>query len=191
MFLQNEKYKVGISLSSASIESKGGRILNPGNRALDELSKSYVIQVSSTDTEYQLAIIGSYLSSEHDCASLEGSLLTLLLNNSIHRIDLRSGSLIQYKEVPGFDCGFGLYRITDGYILYGEMEILMIAPDLTVKWRYSGRDIFVSMDNSNAFEMREDGIYLQDFEGNKYVVSYEGNTLDYIPFAKQNREVSI
>lgn len=183
MFLQNEKYRINISIASAMSEYEGKIVLNPGKRALDELSKAFVIHVSSADSEYHLAIIGSYLSSECDFASLEGSILTLLLNDSLHRIDLLSGTLIRYEKVPDFDCGIGLYRIPDGYILYGEMEVIMIDYDLTVKWRYSGRDIFVSIDNSIAFEMREDGIHLQDFEGNKYTVSYEGKTLSYIPIA--------
>lgn len=187
MFLQNEKYKVDISCNSAMIECESGTVLNPGKHALDELSKAFIVRVSSTMTEYRLIIIGSYLSSEHDFASLDGEILTLLLNDSLHRIDLHNGTLIQYEEVPGFDCGIGLFRISDGYILYGEMEIIMVDHDLKVKWRYSGRDIFVAMDDSVAFELREDAIYLQDFEGNKYVVSYEGKTLNYAPITKTNR----
>lgn len=180
MYLCNEKYTVEIKSVPSFHDMEFNVILNPKHYVLDELTKILVLRISSSEDSLTLGIIVSYLTQEINCASLEGNILTILANDSILRFNLLTKDLTQFVEVPGFDCGISIHRVEDGYILYGEMEIIMITNDLEVKWRYSGRDIFITIDGSCAFELKKDAIYLRDFEGNQYVVSYEGTTINYV-----------
>lgn len=71
---------------------------------------------------------------------------------------------------------FAAYAYRDDFILYGETDIFRIAPDLSVRWQFSGRDIFVRNPEKEgpAFEMKSDRICLYDWEDNYYELSYEG-----------------
>ncbi|MDE5737188.1 MAG: hypothetical protein K2H93_02355, partial [Oscillospiraceae bacterium] len=63
-------------------------------------------------------------------------------------------------------------------ILYGEYIIYRIAKDLSIKWEFSGRDIFVRYEgNAPAFIMKKDRICLYDFEDNYYEIDYNGKLI--------------
>ena len=67
------------------------------------------------------------------------------------------------------------------FILYGEVEIYRVTPDLSIKWSFSGKDIFVRYHNNEpepAFKMKKDRICLYDFGDNYYEINYDGILLD-------------
>ena len=65
-----------------------------------------------------------------------------------------------------------------GYLIYGEIEILMLDFDFNLMWKFSGKDIFVSVTGKKAFELCEDSIKLYDFEDNFYEIDYDGNKIE-------------
>lgn len=77
---------------------------------------------------------------------------------------------------------FAIYKYYNDYIIYGEIEIARVDADFNLKWKYSGKDIFVrNIGKEPAFILKKDMIILYDFLGNKYNVSYEGKTINFIP----------
>ena len=65
----------------------------------------------------------------------------------------------------------------DGYLIYGEIEIIKLDNKFNTAWKFSGKDIFVSISGKNAFELTEQSIKLYDFEDNFYELDFNGNVI--------------
>ena len=68
--------------------------------------------------------------------------------------------------------------MSDGYLIYGEIEIIKLDNEFNVAWKFSGRDIFVSISGKNAFEIAEQSIKLYDFEDNFYEIDFDGKLIN-------------
>jgi hypothetical protein len=75
---------------------------------------------------------------------------------------------------------FSIHRYQDSFITHGEMGIARIDWNGKECWRYGGSDIFVCIEKGNPFQMHENHIELMDFNGSKYKIDYDGNTIEYI-----------
>ena len=73
---------------------------------------------------------------------------------------------------------FEICRHENDYILYGELEIIRLSASFEVLWSFSARDIFVDPDGASAFETDFDGIYLMDWLGWHYRISYDGKLIN-------------
>lgn len=91
-----------------------------------------------------IALIGDFYSYDKDCAVLEDKILTILQNDTVVQLDINDGAMINFKEFDCFGCNYGIYRVQNGYIIYGEIEIIMLDLNFDKKWSFSGKDIFVS-----------------------------------------------
>lgn len=159
-------------------------IWNPSLYDVEDLSKTLSIAVDLGDRAYRIALIGSIYSRDDDCAVLEENTLLVLQNDTITKINLYDGSLLLHKNLNCFGCNFGVYRVNDGYILYGEIEITMLDMELNPKWSFSGRDIFVSRSEEESFVICDDGIELYDWQGNFYKIDFGGTLILDKPAAK-------
>lgn len=72
---------------------------------------------------------------------------------------------------------FQIYPLEDDYLIHGELEITRIDNAGHIKWQFSGRDIFVTVDGNNSFKLHDDHIQLIDFNGDNYRLDYDGNLL--------------
>ena len=91
-----------------------------------------------------------------------------------------TGVITKKKDLDTVGCNFAIYRTKRGNVIYGETEITMLDDDLNKKWSFSGMDIFVSVNGTNPFEMKEDRICLFDFYDHYYEIDYDGNLLNDI-----------
>ena len=80
------------------------------------------------------------------------------------------------NEADGATC-FSIHKYHDTYITHGELSIKRIANNGKILWGFSGADIFVTLYEGTAFEMHDDYIALTDFNGSKYKIDYDGNSL--------------
>ncbi|MDY0217187.1 MAG: hypothetical protein RBS19_09545 [Bacteroidales bacterium] len=96
---------------------------------------------------------------------------------------------IEWKLRPDMAEVFEFYDLHDDYLLRGELEIHRITRNGNVKWSYGGRDIWVNIDGKKEVHIENDKIILTDFEGNVYVIDFNGQTLEDRPFVriKENR----
>ena len=179
--LQNGKYHVRISTAHTYIvESADNRkydyILNPNGLTRNNMYRTLCISVMGA-TNAEIALVGDYHTSDCDCAILEGDILTVLQNDYISQIDLKTFQIVAGYKVDVFGTTFAIYRISDGYLIYGEIEIIKLDNEFNTVWKFSGRDIFVSITGRNAFELTDHSIKLYDFEDNFYEIDFNGNLI--------------
>ena len=106
---------------------------------------------------------------------LEGDVLTLQLNSDIVQIALKDGQMLRHIDLDtiGFSPGdcFAIYSTKYGFIVYGELDIVMLNRELKVLWTFDGADIFALPDcQKDAFILHEDTVELYDWLGNYYEV---------------------
>lgn len=182
MELQNEECNVKISIDEMyTVDSTDNKpydlILNPRSYKHNDMYKAFSIEITNFAGEIRLALIGDFYSYDSDCAVLEDEVLTILQNDSITQIDINSGSLLLSKNFDCFGCNYGIFKVEKGYIIYGEIEILMLDFQFNKKWAFLGKDIFVSISGKKSFELCENSIKLYDFEDNYYEIDYMGKLI--------------
>ena len=89
----------------------------------------------------------------------------------ITKINIMDGSIIRQIELDCWPCTYGIYKIKKGYIIYGELEVIMLDFNFNELWRFSGADIL------NYFELCEDKIKLSDWQNNNYEIDFDGNSI--------------
>lgn len=125
-----------------------------------------------------IALIGDYYTYLEDCAILDDDILTVLQNDYITQIDLKTVQIIAGYELDVFGTTFSIYRMPDGYLIYGEIEIIKLDDGFNTVWKFSGKDIFVSITGKNAFELTDHSIKLYDFEDNFYEIDFDGKLIN-------------
>lgn len=130
--------------------------------------------------EKNIALVCGYLTYE-ECFILKDNFLIFMSENIIFKIDIVTYELVLKKKIPIFESTFGIYEYNDDYIIYGEIDIARIDKCFDLLWSFSGADIFVTLDGSCPFEMKDDRIILRDFIGNYYEINYNGK-----PFGGKN-----
>lgn len=179
MHLENDLYAIQIGLDESYIvdspDNKSyDKILNPANLEHNNLTSTFSITVTEAGNMKKIALIGEPFSCVSHCGVLENSMLTVLQNNTITQIDLKTKEIVQYKQFECFGCSIALYQCFDGYIIHGEVEIIKLNHNFEKKWSFSGADIFVTPDNQPTFEMTENRIKLYDWNGTYYELDLDG-----------------
>lgn len=98
-------------------------------------------------------------------------------NDAIIQIKANNGALLRYKRLDCVGCNFAIYKVKQGYIIYGEIEIILLDFDFNKQWAFSGRDIFASISGKKPFELCDKSIRLYDFEDNFYEIDFDGNLI--------------
>ena len=182
MKLENDVCSVQISVDSTytmqSADNKYYDIeLNPDNYTHSDFYKVLAIHINVFDGTIDIAFVGNFYSYDIDCAHLDGYILTILQNDMISQIKVTDGTITFHKRFDCFGCTYGLYRVPNGYIVYGEIEIVMLDLQFNKKCSFLGRDIFVSCSSKKAFEICETSIHLYDWQNNYYEIDFNGNLL--------------
>ena len=101
-------------------------------------------------------------------------------SNSIFCINLPSLELNWIKEFDPFTC-FQIYKITDGFICHGELIISRFNIKGDLIWEFGGEDVFVSIEDTEEFNIVGGVIQFRDFANTFYKLDYNGVLL-----AKEN-----
>lgn len=182
MVLVNEKCCVEIKIDQTyTVDSTDNRyydvVLNPCNYKKSDMSKTFSIHVDLLEKEFCIALIGPFYIYDDNCAVLEDETLTILQDNTITQIRITDGTIIHHIELDCFGCNFAIYKIDNGYVLHGEIEITMLDLDFIKKWSFSGKDIFASVSGKQSFEICDNFICLYDFGDNYYEIDFNGNLI--------------
>ena len=182
MELENDFCYIQINIDTTySVQSSDNRHydleFNPKNYRHNDLYKTLSIHIDLFNKEIDIALVRNFCSYDFDCAILEDRVLTIMQNNTISQICVDNGMLILCKDFECFGCTFGLYKVKNGYIVYGEIEIVMLDLDFNKVWSFSGRDIFVSQKEEKSFLICENSIKLYDWENNYYEIDFNGNLI--------------
>lgn len=106
--------------------------------------------------------------------------LIIRCSNNLFSLALPDLSLNWITEVDWVTC-FSIQKYVDTFISHGEVSISRIDRNGNVLWCYGGADIFVCLYEGDPFVMHKSYIALTDFNGGKYSISYNGETLSYEP----------
>ena len=142
----NVKISIDKTYTVGSADNKAyDLVINPRHLKHNNMYKVFSIQIELSHKIISIALIGDFYSYDTDCAVLEGKILTILQNDMIVQLDISTGAMLFFKEFDCFGCNYGIYKVKSGYIIYGEIEIIMLDFNFNKKWLFSGRDIFVSV----------------------------------------------
>jgi len=143
----------------------------------DEFHLAFSVKIETKKQTFTVVLIGSFYASDGQCAVLEESILTVLMDDEIFVLDLESISLVRHTAI-GDESYFAIYPIENGYIIHGEQTILRVNRNLEQVWRFGGSDIFVTQnDGKGSFAVTDDRIYLEDWNGYKFILDLDGKLL--------------
>jgi len=79
---------------------------------------------------------------------------------------------------PDWATCFSIHKFQDTYISHGETSIARIDKSGKILWSYGGADIFVCLYEGDPFVMHDSYIAMTDFNGSKYKIDYDGNSIE-------------
>ena len=179
MKLKNEFCAITVSVNDhfSFNDPKNDRydiIFNPQNYNYEDSVKVLEFDVNLFEDRKKIALITFIGEPTGDIAVLEGTVLTVLQDETFLQIDVIEGRIIATKPTDMFGSVFSLNKFGDDYIVHGEIEIARYDSDFNKRWSFSGKDIFASVTGRPAFEMTENSIKLYDFQDNYYEIDYNG-----------------
>lgn len=185
MLLKNDICCVDIKIDNTyTVESTDNKFYdltyNPKLYKHGDVYKTFSVDIDLFYKTYCIALIGDFYSYDMDCAVLEEDFLTILQNDVIIQLNVTSGKITCHTQFKCFGNNYGIYRITDGYIIYGEIEIIKFDLALNKIWSFSGTDVFESECRQKCFQICENSIRLYDYEDNYYEIDFNGNLLQEI-----------
>jgi len=113
-----------------------------------------------------------------DAAFVDNENLIIRCSNQVFNLTLPELSK-NWRVKPDSATCFSIHKYQDTYIVHGEMSISRIDRMGKILWNYGGADIFVCLYEGTPFEMHKDFISMTDFNGSKYKIDYEGNSISY------------
>ena len=182
MILSNETYQIIITKDMDSplqfiSERSYDHVYNPQGYTEKNFHAAFVITIQTGQDKTCIALIGSIYASPDQCAVLDGSNLTVLMDEEIVQIDLQSMQIAKLQIVSDTTL-FSIYPIDEGYIIHGEMEILRLDSNYMRIWDFWGSDIFVTQDRTHeAFKMENNQILLEDWNGVRYALDMDGKLI--------------
>ncbi|MDE5944230.1 MAG: hypothetical protein K2G93_01425 [Rikenella sp.] len=138
---------------------------------------SILVQRRDGTSGESLFIVPTYFYLQ-DCALPSHPYLFLALNNILVLFDPGTMQIVKQTEFE-MTAEWGeveaAYAYQEDFILYGENEIFRIAPDLSIRWRFSdNQELFARYDSAQSFWMESDRICLYGMWGDYYELSYDG-----------------
>ena len=144
----------------------------------DDCSQGFEIEIEKYKEVQTVLVMATYLTPAKFSAFHENGLFMIFNNDILCIFNLETLTIEKQVKIKSMGDIFAVYGFEEDYILYGEFIIYRIAKDLSVKWEFSGRDIFVRYDgNEPAFIMKKDRICLYDFEDNYYELDNNGKLI--------------
>ena len=132
---------------------------------------------NETETTKRLALIGRIYGGILDCAVVVDSRLFVLVDDYLAYIDLSNLALVFKTKIFSFGTGIALYNFDGGLLVHGEIDIVKTDYEGKIEWTFSGRDIWVAMDGTDALRIEGNTIYLKDFNGDSYVLDRNGKEI--------------
>ncbi|TGM03789.1 hypothetical protein EHQ76_09090 [Leptospira barantonii] len=112
---------------------------------------------------------------EH-CYVINDSKLLLCVGDAIFCLEIPSLKLLWISQVDTASC-FGIYKISDGFIIHGECEITRINGNGNIIWQHSGSDIFTTAEGTDTFKIENDIIHAKSWDDRRYKFSLSGAIL--------------
>ncbi|MGN8874420.1 hypothetical protein [Pseudoflavonifractor sp. HCP28S3_F10] len=178
MHLHNEKYAVLTSVEEQPFLDQYDIVHNTEKIDTNGYFMTRTFRITRLDGHsLKIALLDLICSNYEPYAALEGNILTTILFDSIVRIDMDTGLIIQYEKCDNIGGLFEIHPIDGGYLIWGEGEIFRYDSHLKQIWSFSGRDILVSLHSKQHFWIDDNQIHCRDFLGWHYILDLDGNLI--------------
>lgn len=107
---------------------------------------------------------------------LDDDRLVIIKGNTLYNINTNTLDA-ECKYLDDLAGAFGLYKTEKGYLIHGEMQILMLDSSFGEVWSFVGADIFATANEKTAFKLENDLIELYDFANNYYLLDLDGRRI--------------
>lgn len=105
---------------------------------------------------------------------LKDERLVICCADKVFCLSIPDLTLLWKIKADDFTC-FQIFAYQDSYIVHGEINISRINHDGIILWQYSGKDIFLNVENDAIeCELRENYILATDFNNEVYRIGYDG-----------------
>ena len=137
------------------------------------------LKIFENGTQISSAIIGaeggaSGLSKNSQI--IETDRIIICCSNGVYCLDLPTLNL-NWKIKPDEITSFRIFKIDNGYIIHGELQITRINNDGDIVWKQGGADIFVNPDGKDEIEITKDYIKVIDWENRVYKWDLNGKVI--------------
>lgn len=102
--------------------------------------------------------------------------ILICCGDSVFCLSLPSLELLWNQKLDHITC-FQIFKCEDDFLIHGEIDITRIDTEGKIKWRFSGKDIFVSLTQEKAISILPDGVLLTDFGQTKYKIDFDGKLI--------------
>lgn len=184
MVFYNEKYEIAVK------ETVGYSTNSTDNKYYDQCIKvldadmfghysSYEMEVTSYEKgeKFSIIVIASYCSKVFENSGiLAADIFYIILHNQIIKMNLQDFTYINYMISNPFGTYYEIYNCESGFLIYGELELILLDKQFNEQWRYCTQDILFG---ENCLQMNEKYISFIDFEGNSHEVDWSGKQLKY------------
>ena len=138
------------------------------------------IEIKNPIRDFNVLVVSDTSAYDEDCALLNSNTLSVLQGWTIYHIDVTSCILLGTTEIESLCPNYNLFRVQDGYIVFGEIDVTMLDSNFNFMWTFAGNDVFCPMDNElKPIEICNDRIKLFDFKGDYYELNYRGVLLTH------------
>jgi hypothetical protein len=140
------------------------------------LPTKFGIKIFENGIELNSTIIGAEggASGLHKTSQItETNRILICCSDSVFCLDLPTLNL-NWKSKVDEATAFEIFRIDNGYIIHGELEIIRIDDNGNIIWKNGGADIFVTPDGKEDFEIKDNFIKATDWENRTYKWNFNG-----------------
>ncbi|OKS89133.1 hypothetical protein [Mucilaginibacter polytrichastri] len=108
---------------------------------------------------------------------IKDDIIFICCTNSVYALQVPSLDLIWKNNLDLATC-FCIYEFDGDLLIHGETQISRIAFNGDIKWTFSGRDIFLTLDEKPPIEFSDNKIILRDFLGYEYHLDADGRLIN-------------
>jgi hypothetical protein len=85
--------------------------------------------------------------------------------------------ILKWKTKVDEITAFQIFKLDGGYVVHGELEITKINKEGDILWQNSGRDIFITPEGKNDFEIKDSYIQAKDWDHQIYKWNFDGEEI--------------
>jgi hypothetical protein len=183
MTISHGQYRIDISSDSAYSENSADN-LTPYDFVYFDKSKYdfpsvFGIKVFHDDRLLKSAIVGSVgggTTIHETSLILETDRLVLCASDTIFCLSIPDLNLFWKTKADTATC-FEIFKLQDGYVVHGEMEITKLDKAGKIIWQNSGADIFTTLEGKDTFTITDKYILATDWENRKYKFDFDGKSV--------------
>lgn len=181
MIFINEKYEITLKQTvNYSVNSTDNKYYDKCINVCEaDDYASYEMGILSFESGefFSVIFIGSYSSKVFEKSGiLADDIFYLILDNQIIKMNLIDFSYINYSIPNPFGTYYEIYNCERGFLVYGELELVLFDKQFNEQWSYCTQDILFG---ENLLQLNEECISFTDFEGNYHEVDWLGKQRKY------------